>query len=307
MIGSLLAVAAVLLTPPSVADLAPLDRQARDFSGAIGNTVEIRWQADRTTATVGDDLTATLVVRGALNPAELERPALGGLGDDWQLLDAQSLPRYLTGGAVAFDYRARARREGAAELPAVPYAYYCPGRPEGKHFLTAYADPLTLDILRGDMSPTETVGPPVAGVPPPASWRNRVPAWSWLLPVAAAIPAAAVLRRAVEVRRVRQARERHPAATEAQRRLAAAGDSPDPVAAIRSALLGYLAARHGLPAASRTPDDVESVLAVTPALRVVVAVLKGCDAARFSSVGDDAASLARDAAAAVSGCERVAA
>lgn len=304
MTGSLLALAAALLAPPSVADLAPLDRQARDFSGAIGHAVEVRWSADRTTATVGDDLTVSLVVRGALNPAELERPAVAGLGDALQLLDAESPPRDLPGGAVAFDYRVRPRRAGPVELPAVPYAYYCPGRPEGKRFLTAYADPLTVTVLPAEASPLAAIGPPATLMLPMASWWHRVPAWSWLLPVAATIPAVAALRRAVGVRRARRALPSHPAATEALRRLAAAGDSPDPVVAVRAALLDYLAARHGLPAASRTPDDIEAALALTPALGAVVAVLKRCDAARFSPAGDDAASLARAAAAAVRGCER---
>ena len=89
-----------------------------------------------------------------------------------------------------------------------------------------------------------------------------------------------------------------------------AGDSPTPeeattpVAAIRSAIHDYLTARHGLPGVARTPHEVEAAVAHPPAMAAVVAVLKRCDATRFSPVNDDALSLTRAAADAVEACER---
>ena len=294
--GSLLAVAALLLAPPRLADLAPLDRQAADFYGAIGTAVEVRWQAGDATPTVGGDITVSLVVSGALNPAELLRPGVELPGDALQLLDAES-PRPLPDGAVAFDFRVRPRRAGATELPAVAYRYYRPDRPDGKRFLTAYADPLTLDVCAAEPLPVAIVATPVALTLPVESWQDRVPAWAWIVPVAVTLPGLALLRAAIDARRAWRTRALHPAVALARRQLAAAGDA----AAIRVALHDYLAARHGLPATARTPSDVA---AASPGLTAVVAVLKQCDAARFSPAGDDAVSLATDAVAAIGACER---
>lgn len=297
MTGSLLAVAALLLAPPSLADLAPLDRQAADFYGAIGTAVEVRWRAGDATATVGGDVTVTLLVLGALNPAELQRPGVGLPADALQLLDGESPPRPLPGGAVAFDYRVRPRRAGALELPALLYVYYRPDRPDGKRFLTAYADPLTLEVRAAEPPPVAIVATPVALTLPVESWQDRVPAWAWLVPVAVTLPGLALIRAAIDARRARRTLALHPAVTLARRQLADAVDS----AAVRAALLEYLTSRHGLPATARTPGEVAASL---PGLSAVVAVLVRCDEARFSPAGDDVVSLNRDAVAAIDACEQ---
>ena len=300
MTGNLLAVAALLLAPPGLADLAPLDRQAANFYGAIGTAVEVRWQADSATPAVGGDTTVSLVVSGALNPTELQRPAVELPGEVVQLLDAESPPRPLPGGAVAFDYRLRPQRARAFELPAVPYAYYRPGRPEGKRFLTAYADPLTLDVRAAESPPVADNAPPPNFTLPQETRANPVPSWAWLVPVTVTFPILVLLRRAIDARRARRMRASHPAAVLARRRLAATGDA----VAVRAALHDYLAARHGLPRSARTPSDVAVALPKLPGLTATVAVLARCDAAQFSPAGDDAVSLAEDAAAAVAECER---
>ena len=300
MTGSLLAVAALLLAPPGLADLAPLDRQAANFYGAIGTAVEVRWESGEATPAVGGDTTVSLVILNALNPAELERPAVELPGDALQLLDAESPPRPLPGGAVAFDYRVRPRRAGAFELPAVRYVYYRPDRPDGKRFLTAYADPLTLDARAAESPPLAHIVLPPTFPLPLETMANPVPPWAWLVPVAVTLPILVLLHRGIDVRRARRARDSHPAVLLARRKLAAADD---PVA-VRVALHDYLADRHGLPPTARTPCDVAAALPKLPALAATVAVLARCDAAQFSPAGDDAVSLAHDAAAAVAECER---
>ncbi len=300
MTGSLLAVAALLLAPPGLADLAPLDRQAAGFDGAIGTAVEVRWQANNATPTAGGDMTVSLVVSGALNPAELQRPAVEMPGDALQLLDGESPPRPLPGGVVAFDFRVRARRAGALELPAVRYVYYRPDRPDGKRFLTAYADPLTLDVRAAEPPPAIDIGPPPTFTLQPESPTLGVTPWAWLVPVALTFPCLALLREAIGSRRERRARALPPAVARARRQLAVARDA----AAVRAALHEYLADRHGLPPPARTPSEVNAALPDGPGLRAMVALLARCDAAQFSPVGDDAVSLAHDAAVAVAECER---
>ncbi len=297
MTGNLFALVALLLAPPGLADLAPLDRQAANFYGAIGTAVEVRWRAGEATPTVGGDITVSLVVSGALNPAELRRPEVELPSDALLMLDGESPPRPRPGGAVAFDYRVRPRRTGAIELPALPYVYYRPDRPDGKRFLMAYADPLSLDARATDSPPVPDTAPPVTLPLPQESWADRVPAWAWLVPVAVTLPCLLRLRAAIDAHRARRSRALPPAVALARRRLADAGDA----VAIRAALHDYLAARHGIPTTARTPGEVAVAL---PGRDAVVAVLGRCDAARFSPAGDDVVSLARDASAAVDACER---
>lgn len=299
MTGSLLALVAALLAPPSVADLSPLESQTADFWGAIGGTVAVRWVAE---ITPSGDITASLVVSGAVNPPELRRPAIEFPADAFQVLDAESPPRPLPGGAVAFDTRVRLRRAGAAELPAVPYAYSRPDRPAGKRFLTAYADPLVVAGRVEVPSPVAEVAPRPVVVVPLRSISSRVPAWAWLAPVAVTGPLAVSLRRVVAARAARQMRATHPAAATARRRLADAAIRANP-AAIRVAILDYLAARRGLDAVARTPGEVEAALPPTPAHADLVAALRHCDAVRFSPYGDNGVALADDADAAVARCE----
>lgn len=310
MTGSAFVIALCLVVPPGVADLAPLDRQARDFYGAIGPAVVVQWQADVTTTTVGSDIVVSLVVRSALNPDELQRPPLDLPGDTFQVLNAESPPRRLSGNAIAFDSHLRPRRAGTFQLPALPYAYYRPDRPDGKRFLTAYADPVSLTVLPA----VPTMGPGrVPSLPaeilslPQETWADRVPAWAWLVPVCVALPCSFAASRIIGNRRSARASECHPALAQARRRLADAGESDDPVAAIRSALHDYLTARHGLPGVARTPPEIGAAVPSTPAMAAVVAVLERCDAMRFSTAGDDALSLARAGTDAVEACEKEAA
>lgn len=310
MTGSALVIALFLVAPPGVADLAPLDRQARDFYGAIGPAVEVHWQAGVTTATVGSDITVSLVVRNALNADELQRPPLELPADTFQVLNAESPPRRLPGNAVAIDFLLRPRRAGTFQLPALRYAYYRPDRPDGKRFLTAYADPLSLTVLPAEPttgSPKPPSLPAVILTLPQETWADRVPGWAWLVPLGAVIPSLIAARRVIARRAVARASECHSALAQARRRLADAGGSDDPVAAIRSAIHDYLTARHGLPGVARTPSEVEAAVANSPAMAAVVAVLERCDATRFSPAGDDALSLARAGTAVVEACEMEAA
>ncbi len=307
MTGSALVIALLLVAPPGVADLAPLDRQARDFYGAIGPAVEVRWRAEAMTATVGSDIVVSLVVRNALNADELLRPPLDLPADTFQVLNAESPPRRLPGDAVAFDSVLRPRRAGTFQLPALPYAYYRPDRPDGKRFLTAYADPLSLTVLPAE--PT-TGSPKAQSLPtlmlslPQETWADRVPGWAWLVPVGVVVPSLFAARRVIGSRHFARASDSHPALAQARRRLADAGGSDDPVAAIRSAIHDYLTARCGLPGVARTPSEIAAALVKSPATAAVVAVLERCDATRFSPLGDDALSLARAGTAAVEACEQ---
>ena len=79
--GSLLAVLLLGVAArdrPSVADVPPVDRPAKDFYNALAagsKGVQTEWAADPPTVPVNGELTLTLTVRHAANPHELREMA----------------------------------------------------------------------------------------------------------------------------------------------------------------------------------------------------------------------------------------
>ncbi len=83
--------------------------------------------------------------------------------------------------------------------------------------------------------------------------------------------------------------------------------APDPPAAIRAAVLGYLRARFPLPPSATTPGEIDSALAETglepEQVEAVVEFLRACDAERFDPGSAANGSLAADASALVARLE----
>jgi hypothetical protein len=315
------AVLALVATPsfardgkPSLADVPPVDRAQPHFYNAVAAAeVRVGWAADPLNPAVGGDVTLTLAVRGAANPAELRKPDLRQLPrliERFQLLDRPDPPPSPDADEVRFTYTLRPRQPGRVEVPALRYAYYRPGLADGRRFQTAYAEPLALTV-----APQPATAAPAVPLDGPeeffrlASDRGRVsvPGWAWVLPpllvpvaVAAWVlgwrrlfPAAA---RRAKVRRVRAVRT-------ALDRLKRAPAAPDPAAEAAAAVRGYLAGRFNLPPAARTPAEIGLALRSTgqpgPVAGAAVGFLAACDAARFAGRSDIGLTLVGQAEALV--------
>jgi hypothetical protein len=288
----------------SVRDVPPIDRQADDFYHAVsaGGPVTTTWAAAPPTAPLGGDITLTLTVRGAANPAELVRPDLRKrpeFADRFQVTDG---PPAAPG---SFAYRLRPRAVGETAVPPLRYRYYQPRYPEGKRMQTTFARslPITVTPPAAPASPPVPLDAPDEFFAPPAAGWSPPPAVVWM-PVALA-PVAAVgwflvwrtwfpdaARRAV-LRRDRAART-------ALARLAAARRSADPAAAAALAVRDFLAARYGVPSSADTPAAVAAAWP-HPATGDVVEFLRACDAARFAADRDTGLSLVTRAEKLVAG------
>ncbi|MGL6073640.1 MAG: hypothetical protein ACRC8S_05700 [Fimbriiglobus sp.] len=170
----------LLLAPPSLNDLTPLERETTGFSGAISRGLAAEWQSP-TTASQNGDLTVSLVLRGVLNPAEVRVPSVEDLGLDdkiWQTLDAKPTIETDT-DQVTIRYLVRVKVSGPVEWPEYPVIYYHPDRAEGKHFVTTYAERKVI-----------TVTAPPTDNPPRYDWpfvktspntRFHLPIWGWVM------------------------------------------------------------------------------------------------------------------------------
>ncbi|MFO0848448.1 MAG: BatD family protein [Gemmataceae bacterium] len=288
-----------------------MDRAREHFYDAVAaGEVRVSWSADPTAVPQGGDVTLTLIVRGAANPAELRKPDLRKLpkyGERFQVIDRTDPPPKSDAAEVRFTYTLRPRQTSPVEVPALRYAYYRPGLPEGRRFQTAYADPLTLTVT----------APPSAAAPPPvpldgpekffhlATDRGKpvVPRWAWavpplLVPVTVGgwvlgwrwlFPDAA---RRAKLRRTRAVRI-------ALDRLKRAGTAPDPAAEAAATVHGYLAGRFSLPPAAQTPTEIAVALreAGQPESLAEAAAgfLTACDTARFAPAGDGGLPLVEQA------------
>lgn len=307
--GDLVRLALMLLAPPGVEGLSPIERQAPDFYNAVGAAVTVRWRADPAAVELGGDIELTLLVEGATNPTELARPRPDFDATRFQLADGETVGAVAGSGRVEFRYRLRPKAAGSFEWPALRYAYYRPRRPEGSRFPVAYADPLVFTVtaprLRADAPPASLPVAPEEFFTLAELSAPRLPLSVAFLPVLLFLPGAWAIRRAARhyfpnagdrlaLRRRRDARQ-------ALRQLTRARDEPDPARATSVALRAYLRARYSLTSGAVT---VQETLAELGHLEVSSAVthdvaelLARCDAARFARSLPADATLPDDARA----------
>lgn len=294
-----------LITPASGQ---PVFGEPRDhYYKARGRSVSVRWVVEPREVTVGRDLTATLVVAGATNPAEVVKPDLRKLKefDAFKVTDALDPPRDPTAKEVRFAYRLAPRGTDVTEIPALRFHYHNPDAAPGKQFPLTTTDrdepaPITVREAPKAERPVVPVeapefafqlatGPGVLGGGPFVPCR-----WGWLA-VALFGPLAAgawyLVWRRVYPDAARLARRRRSrAARRAVGLIQRADRTPDPAGAIARAVLGYLRARFPLPEGAATPSEVAAALGASgvPAdvAEGVADVLRGCDRARFAPADD---------------------
>jgi hypothetical protein len=280
--------------------------------------VKVRWELDRRAIPAGGEVVATLVVTGAINPLDITRPDLKQLpefNDRFVITDAAGAPPAADAAEVRFSYRLRPRpgvgdplpllsgNLATTEVPVLKFAYYNPAAAAGREYslvqtrdLRNHPDPMTFVVVQQPPPPVPTVplgdpdhlfeiatGEEVLGEP------VRVPEWAWIALLFAGPLAAygwfAAWRHlypdAARLAKIRSSR----AARRATDAILRAGRTPDPAAALASALLTYLHTRFPLPVGAATPTEVRDALAEhgLPAALCddTAAFLRACDAARF--------------------------
>lgn len=304
-------------------EIPTVGRPTANFYNAQGNPVRVEWRLDRTTVPEDEDIVATLVVTGAINPREIIRPDLGKLepfASRFIIPETRDPIPVADAKEVRFTYRLRPRNRSVDSFPTLAFHYYNPANSEGKKF------PLTTAKFAGKLTvtaPRPRAEPPplplgehewlLAFKPQPVSLSSPAFSgnWTWIAigllgPLAAlgwyfawqrVYPDAARLAR---MRRTRAARR----ATDAIRR---AGRAPDPHATIANAVLGYLRARFPLSTAAATPGEIGAALLEvglpSSESNSVADFFRACDAARFARPGERDLSLAIDAGALIARLE----
>ena len=299
---------------PSVDQLSPFERQAKDFYHAIASGpkgVEVAWAVDPPTVPVNGELTLTLTVRHAANPHELVKPDLrtfDGFTERFQILDRTNPTASPDAAEVRFTYGLRPQSTDVKEIPSLRYVYFRRVGNDWRSF-TTFASSVPVVVTAAAAKPT----PAAASVPLDAPEEfftlaeERPTAnpgrFGWLLPVAAvpvAVVAWVLLWRWLFPDAVRLAKlRRNRAARLALDRLKAARASADPAGAAAFAFRSYLTARFGMPPAAQTPAEVSVALQAVecPAEKAAdaEAFLRACDAARFTPTPDHGMSLTQQA------------
>jgi hypothetical protein len=294
-----------------------------DYYRAKGFAVRVKWEVPERTVQEGRDLAATLVVTGATNPTEVEKPDLAKLPEFAKRFAVTNLPdppRQPDDKEVQFRYALRPRSRSVAQVPALEFKFQSLAAAPGKNpFRSARAESVPIAV-------TEPPKPPPVPMPEdghlfhvatgervlhapfmPCGWAwaaaalfGPLAALAWFLAWRRIYPDAARLAR---LHRSRAARR----ATDAIRR---ANRTPDPPAAVAAALLHYLRARFPLPESAVTPSEIAAALAEANVPEEVAGqtagVFRDCDRARFAPPGDRGLSLADEAHAALTRLEEIA-
>ncbi len=258
----------VRVTPP------PEEGRPEWFVGAVGRGLAARAALDAAVCKVGDPLTLTLDVTGAISLSNLRPPLLGlqeELVRDFRIYDNSVATAAINGGK-RFTWRVRPLRAGTLEFPPVRLAYYDTA---ARAYVTVATAPIpvqarpTTQVVSDD---PETGGSRLAlrsdDAPRPAAITLAAEPSPLLPPARLAAAAlaggpaallAALAGRFVWRRRraLRLAVRRRGAAARARRLLAAAGGP----AAVAGTLRGYLAERLDTPGRSLTPPEAARLLA----------------------------------------------
>ncbi len=292
-----------------------------DYYNAKGFSVRVKWELPQRVVQEGHDLAATLVVTGATNPAEVVKPDLAELPDFARHFIVTRLPDSPPSNKeVRFDYALRPRNRTVTQVPALVFKFQSLAAPPGKNpFRSARAEsvpitvteppapppvPLTEDDhhfhLVGDMRNLSASFVPRSWAWAAAALFGPLVAFVWFMAWQRLFPDAARLARL----------HRSRAARRADREIRHAGRTPDPPAAIATALLHYLRARFPLPLSAVTPGELTAALTVcnvpSEVAEQTADVIRECDRARFAPPGDRGVSLAELTQGALTRLEEIA-
>ncbi|MDD3545195.1 MAG: BatD family protein [Kiritimatiellae bacterium] len=248
-----------------------------NFIGSVGKNMRAQSYFDTNVCKVGDPLTLTLEVTGAISLSNMRTPLLSLQNDlikDFRIYDDNVAAETLPDGK-RFKYRVRPTREGTLEFPPVKLAYY---DTEAGAYTTVATPAIPLQALpttqiataeekdSGDWAGTLDSGSaplPHAITLSPLALRDHslLPPSRFALPLLLAGPLAALLAALVSPlsllsRRLRD-RRRHSGAL--RRARAALRDAHDHVQAARAAR-AYLADRLDVTGAALTPPEADRLL-----------------------------------------------
>lgn len=291
--------------------------KAKGYSG-----LKVKWEVPRTAVVEGRELVAALVVTGATNPTEVEKPDLKALKtfDSFTVVPVTDPPRKADDKVVRFGYKLRPRNRSVEQVPALEFYYFNLSAAPGKaQFRLTHAEsvpitvseqpaPVAVPMTEADHLFSAPTGPDVLRGPfVPCEWAwgaaalfGPLVAFGWFLVWRRVYPNA---QRLAQMRRSRAARR----ATDTVRK---AGRTPDPAATIAGAVLGYLRARFPLPESAVTPPEISAALrdvrVPQEVAEQVADVFRGCDRARFAPANEGTDALASDAEAAITRLEELA-
>lgn len=284
-------------------------------------SVQVKWDVPTTTVVEGRDLNATLVISGAVNPTEIEKPDLKKVRafDLFEVIDVSDPPRTPQDKEVHFNYKLRPRNRTVTQVPWLDFRFFSLGAPPGKdpyRFTRADSVPITVTepppkpvvpMTEADHLFHITTGPDVLRSSfTPCKWAwmaatlfGPLVATAWYLVWRRIFPDPA---RMAMLRRSRAARR----ATDTIRK---ANRTPDPPVTISVAVLSYLRTRFPLPESAVTPSEIAVALVeakVAPEMAEQIAdVFRDCDRARFAPPSDSGVSLAEHAEAAITRLEAI--
>jgi hypothetical protein len=146
--------AVVLAQSPTEAPL--VGRPSEGFYGAVGQHVQIEMSAAPKEVVVEGEITLTLQVKGADNPAQIERPDLKRLPEFTRRFHIDDLPDGPAAeGSRVFRYRLRPKNDQVRAIPPLVFRYY---DPKLKFFATtAPLKELTLMVKAAEAAPSPGV------------------------------------------------------------------------------------------------------------------------------------------------------
>jgi hypothetical protein len=305
VIGKLLAL--LLLAPPTVEDIPPIDRSRPDFYQAIceNQKLDISWELSSSSVRADTEVLLILKVRNCLNPEEVLVPPLGKLFPELarfvQILPSQ---RQLVDRDLLIRYPLRPLApSGIVAIPSLKFVYYRADFPEELRFQTTYTKTFELKVIPAATANVDSVvsldGPErffqlrKTGVSVNLNWVWLTPlmpimliplgVWGWrrIFPDAAKL---ALL-------------QRNRAARRAWRELQAARQSSSVVSLSRLAILGYFQSRFGLSTSAQIRKEILEGLEGQPRelLRELEFFLEQCDQESFATPTDNALSIADSA------------
>ena len=141
-----------IVVEPNVTDIEivtiPSDGRPADYRGAVGQYA-IMTQASPTHVKAGDPITLQIGVRGT-GPMELVQApplqTLNSLTTDFKVAD-ESLAGVVRDDVKVFATTIRPRREGVAQIPAIPFSYFDPNL---EQFITVKSDPISIEVDKAE-------------------------------------------------------------------------------------------------------------------------------------------------------------
>lgn len=298
----------VRVTPP------PEKGRPEWFIGTVGRGLTAHAALDAAVCKVGDPLTLTLDVNGAISLSNLRPPLLAlqeDLTRDFRIYD-DSVSTASTDSGKRFTWRVRPIHAGTLEFPPIRLAYYDTA---ANAYVTVATQPIpvqarpttqvvsdALDTGGSRLALRSDDAPRPAAITLATEPSPLLPPTHLVWPLLAGGPAAllAVLGGRFVWRRRRSLRRsvrRRSAAARARRTLAAATGP----AAIAAALRAYLGERLGVPSQALTPPEIARLLTANgvadEAATACSALLERLDEALYrpgasaTAVGDEAADL----------------